>query len=96
MVDAYIGHDRDWLTRDPRVSPIHVADKLPPAHVMCGTADTLIEDAKALAPRLEAAGIEFETAFYDDMPHGFVQIEEMFPQARQSIERMVAFLNAHV
>jgi hypothetical protein len=30
------------------------------------------------------------------MPHGFVQMEEMFPDARRAIDRMVSFLNARV
>jgi acetyl esterase len=96
MVGSYIGHDRDSLIRDWRVSPIHVAEKLPPAHVLCGTIDPLIDDAHALAARLGAADIEHEIAIYDDMPHGFVQMEEMFPDARRAIDRMVSFLNARV
>jgi len=49
MMGSYIGHDRENLIRDWRVSPIHVAEKLPPTHVLCGTMDPLIDDARALA-----------------------------------------------
>ena len=96
MVGSYIGHDRDNLTRDWRVSPIHAAEKLPPAHVLCGTLDPLIDDAQALAARLAAAAIDHEVVIYDDMPHGFVQMEEIFPDARIAIDRMVKFLDARV
>lgn len=92
MVGPYIGHDYDRLVKDPRVSPIHVGDQLPPALILCGTADTLIEDCKRLEANMIAAKRPHEVAYYDDMPHGFVQMEDFFPQARQSIERMVAFL----
>jgi acetyl esterase len=96
MVGAYIGHDRERLLTDPRVSPIHVAEKLPPAHIMCGTADALIADAQALCDKLASSGKEFEQAFYEDMPHGFSQMEEFFPDARRSIDSMVAFLNRYL
>jgi acetyl esterase len=96
MVGSYIGHDRDRLIKDWRVSPIHAAAKLPPAHVLCGTMDPLVDDAHAVAKRLAAAGIDHEVAIYDDMPHGFVQMEEMFPDARLAIDRMVNFLNTRV
>ena len=96
MVGSYIGHDRDNLTRDWRVSPILAAEKLPPALVLCGTMDPLIDDAHAVAARLAAAGIDHEVAIYDEMPHGFVQMEEMFPEARLAIDRMVNFLNTRV
>jgi len=96
MVGSYIGHDRDNLIRDWRVSPIRVAEKLPPAYVLCGTMDPLIDDARALAARLAAAAMDHEVAFYDEMPHGFVQMEEMFPEARLAIDRMVSFLNSRV
>ena len=93
MVNGYIGHDYDNLVSDPRVSPIHVGDRLPPAHIMCGTADGLIEDCKRLEAILQKVGIDHETAYFDDMPHGFAQLEEVFPQARESIDKMIAFLN---
>ncbi len=96
MVGPYIGHDRDALTRDWRVSPIHAAEKLPPAHVLCGTMDPLIEDARALVARLKAAGTDHEFCIYEDMPHGFVQMEEVFPDARRAIDRMVDFLRTRL
>lgn len=96
MVGSYIGHDRERLIKDWRVSPIHVAERLPPTHVMCGTADSLMLDAKTMVQRLGAAGIAHEFVAYDNMPHGFAQMEEMFPDARRSIDNMVKFLRARV
>ena len=92
MAGSYIGHDRQNLERDPRVSPIHAAERLHPAHIVCGTADTLIDGCRKLASRLAAADIPHEVVFYDDMPHGFTQMEDMFPEARRSIDGMVDFL----
>ena len=96
MVGAYLGAERDErLVGDPRVSPIHAAGKLPPTHVMVGSADTLAGQATALVEALDRAGVVHEHVVYDGMPHGFSQME-FFPQARESIDRMVAFLSKHV
>ncbi|MAE96141.1 MAG: alpha/beta hydrolase [Planctomycetota bacterium] len=92
MVGSYLGSDPgDDVMRDPRVSPIHVASKLPPTHVVCGTADPLVEQARALRSALEAAGIPHEYAEDEDMPHGYAQME-FLPASRPAIDRMIAFL----
>ena len=41
MVGSYLGpeSERQSKLEDPRVSPIHAADRLPPSHVVCGGAD---------------------------------------------------------
>ncbi len=96
MMGSYLGTDRgDTLLHDPRVSPIHAAAKLPPSHVMVGTADGLAKQAEALVAALEREGVEHEYAVYEGMPHGFAQME-FFPPARESIDRMVAFLGKHL
>jgi acetyl esterase len=92
MIGGYLGSNRPAaLLRDPRVSPIHAAGKLPPAYVLCGTGDDLLGDAHAICERLEAAGVPHRKDIVSDMPHGFVQFE-MLPQARPAIDRMAEFL----
>lgn len=88
---SYLGDDVDRLDRDPRVSPLFVADKLPPSFVVVGETDELSEQAGQLAAALAANGIDHEHVVVPDMPHGFVQME-VFPQARETIDRMAAFL----
>jgi acetyl esterase len=96
MVGSYLGSDRsDTLLSDPRVSPIHAASKHPPCHIMVGSADGLAAQAAALVEALEREGVEHEHVVYDGMPHGFAQME-FFPQARQSIDRMLEFLGKHL
>jgi acetyl esterase/lipase len=77
---------------DPRVSPIHAADRLPPSHIVCGGADPLVEQAMVMAETLTKAGVDHDHIVVPDMPHGFAQME-FFPQARESIDRMISFLN---
>ena len=93
MVDSYIGHDREKLTQDTRVSPIHAADKLPDVLITCGAADGLMDDCRRLESILTECGKNFETDYYDEMPHGFCQLEEVFSEARQSVDKMIEFLD---
>jgi len=96
MVGSYIGDERgNALLTDPRLSPLHAAHKLPPSHVVVGTADPLVAQAQALVERLSAAGVEHEHHEIEGMPHGYVQME-FLPQARESIDAMVSFLRKHL
>ena len=51
--------------------------------------------ASPIAAALERAGVAHEHVVVDGMPHGFAQME-FFPQARQTIDRMVEFLRKHL
>ena len=94
MVGSYLGPERDEaVLSDPRVSPIHVSDKLPPAHILCGTLDGLMAGSKIFAEKLNSQGIENEEFYYENMPHGFLHFEDYFPESREAIDRMVVFLN---
>ena len=63
MVGSYLGADLDEdILSDPRVSPIYVADKLPPAHILCGTLDGLITGSKLLAKKLSSEGIKTKSS----------------------------------
>jgi len=92
MVESYLGPEpSEARLRDPRVSPIHAAAALPPAHVVVGRADPLVVQAEALVKELAREGVEHEYFVDDGMPHGYAQMEFLAP-ARPAIERMVDFL----
>jgi acetyl esterase len=96
MVGAYLGGTRsDALLRDPRVSPIHAAAKLPPCHVVVGSADALAPQSEALVKALARAGVPHEHFVDADMPHGYAQME-FLPGARPALDRMLAFLHRTV
>jgi acetyl esterase len=96
MVGAYLGGTRDdALLRDPRVSPLHAASKLPPSHVVVGGADPLAAQTEALVKALAAAGVEHEHFIDAGMPHGYAQME-FLPGARPAIDRMITFLRRSV
>ena len=96
MVGAYLGKTRtEEALRDPRVSPLFAAEKLPPCHVVVGSADELAPQSEALVKALAAAGVPHEHFVDAGMPHGYAQME-FLPGARPALERMVAFLRRTV
>jgi acetyl esterase len=96
MVGAYLGRTRsESLLRDPRVSPLGAAAKLPPCHVVVGSADALLPQSEALVKALAAAGVPHEHFVDAGMPHGYAQLE-FLAGARPAIARMVAFLRKHL
>jgi acetyl esterase len=96
MIGSYAGAaERASWARDPRVSPLHAAAALPPSHIVCGTADPLIAQARALRDSLARAGVAHEYVEDEGMPHGYVQME-ILPPARPAIERMLKFLDARL
>jgi acetyl esterase len=96
MVGAYLGRQRDAaLLRDPRVSPLTAASRLPPTHVVVGGDDPLATQAEALVKALAAAGVPHEHWVDEGMPHGYAQME-FLPAALPAIQRMVRFLGRHL
>lgn len=96
MVHSYLGAaPSPSLLRDPRVSPLHAAEHLPPSFVVVGSADPLAGQAERLAAALGRGGVPHEHVVVEGMPHGFAQME-FFPQARQTLDRMVEFLRKHL
>lgn len=90
---AYLGEDWQALLTDPRVSPIHAADRLPPCHIVVGSEDLLVKQGDALEVELKAHDIPYEYFIDDGMPHGYFQLE-MFPQALAGIDRLCKYLHA--
>ena len=95
MVTSYLGPEREPLVRDPRVSPLHAAHRLPPCHVMVGSADPLVAQAEALVDALARADVAHEHFVDEGMPHGYAQMEFLAP-TRPAIGRMVDFLARHL
>ena len=95
LTSAYFGSTRPTveLLRDPRVSPIHRAEALPPVYLLCGSEDPFLEQNEAMAAVLDGAGVECELVVPEGMPHGFLQQEEEHPCAVEHIERIGRFLH---
>ncbi|HVT00395.1 MAG TPA: alpha/beta hydrolase [Solirubrobacterales bacterium] len=76
FIDAYVGAVGDRT--DPDISPIFGDLRgLPPALLVVGAEDLVLEDSLAMAMRLSAAGGEVDLRVYPESPHGFLS----FPTA---------------
>jgi len=70
FIKAYAGHVGDRT--NPDVSPLYGDLRgLPPALLIVGTLDILLEDSLAMAARLSAAGNEVDLRVFPESPHGF-------------------------
>lgn len=88
--DAYSG---ERSTSDPAVSPLF-ADLagLPPLLVDVGTAEVLLDDARRLAERARAAGVEVTLTVAEDMVHVWHFFAGAVPEADEAIARVGAFI----
>jgi len=97
MTRAYLGSQYPTALTDPRVSPLRGVKQgaLPPCFVICGTADDLLPESKAMAEALRRANIESELHLMEEMPHAFMQMNEL-SACREGLKSMFAFLHRYV
>jgi len=90
FIDAYVGAVEDRT--DPDISPIFGDLRgLPPALLVIGTEDLVLEDSLAMAGRLSAAGGEVDLRVYPESPHGFLSFPiAMAAAANEDIESWLA------
>lgn len=78
---------------DPWLSPINAAEKFPSTVMLYSPRDlSVVVGCEALPPKLEAAGITHEAIVLEGLPHGFLQLDEIFPQANPAFTQMTDFL----
>jgi acetyl esterase len=77
----------DW-----RASPLRAQDlsRLPPALVLTASHDPLIDEAKAYADRLAAAGVEVTYRCYPGVVHGFMTMAGAINLGRKAIDETAA------
>ena len=65
---------------------------LPPAHLIVGRLDPLLDDSERLAAHLNAAGVPRELTVYDGINHGFIRYGRLITAARRAIADCAAAL----
>ncbi|MEZ5727282.1 MAG: alpha/beta hydrolase [Burkholderiaceae bacterium] len=89
----YVGPEQydDW-----RASPLLAESfvNLPPALVLTAGYDPLVDEGKAYADVLAAAGVPVEYVCYEGQIHGFITMGKVLDQANHAVARCAAALKA--
>jgi epsilon-lactone hydrolase len=95
LARAYLGREGD--PRDPLASPIRGdLSGLPPLLVQVGDRETVLDDARILAERAKAAGVEATLEVWDGMIHVFQLYTGELPEAQDAVRRIGRFLRRHL
>ncbi|MGD0117073.1 MAG: alpha/beta hydrolase [Candidatus Binatus sp.] len=94
---GYLGKNYPAALNDPRVSPSRGLAKgaIPPSFIICGTADDLLPESRAMSEAMNKAGIEHELHVVDEMPHAFMQMGAL-SDCRKGFSLISTFLARHV
>jgi acetyl esterase len=94
---GYLGKSYPAALNDPRVSPSRglVKGALPPSFIICGAADDLLPESRAMSEAMSKAGIEHELHVVDEMPHAFMQMGAL-SDCRKGFSLISDFLARHL
>ena len=71
---------------DPYVAPIKGDLRgVPPARLIVGSLDPLLDDSKLFAKALEAAGVPAKLSVYQDQPHVFLQLSAFLDAGKRGV-----------
>ncbi len=78
---------------DPYIAPIHGDLKgLPPAQLIVGSLDPLLDDSKLFAKKLQEAGVPATLSVYEDQPHVFLQLTAFLDAGKRGVAEAAAAL----
>lgn len=88
----YVRSPEDYS--DWRCSPLLAPDlsRLPPALIITAGYDPLLDDGKAYAEKLQAAGVPVTYACYEGMIHGFITMGKVLDAANTAIQQCATAL----
>lgn len=80
---------------DPSLSPLrgNLAG-LPPAFLIVGTFDPLLDHSREYAAALQKAGVPAKLSEYQDMPHVFLQLDAFLDRGKKGVAESVGALKA--
>src|SRR6185437_8457297 len=67
---------------------------LPPAHLIVGSLDPLLDDSNNLLAKLKAAGVPATLKVYPGLSHGFIRYGRLIRTARNAVAECAAALKA--
>jgi epsilon-lactone hydrolase len=94
FADAYLG---DASPLDPYASPLFGDFKeLPPILLQVGSTELLLDDARRIHERVQAAGGQSELEIYEDVAHCWQMLDGFVPEAREALLRATSFIGRHL
>lgn len=82
---------------DPLASPMNAdISGFPPVFIQVGDRETVLDDARDFAVKLELAGVDVECQVWDGMIHVFQQFPDQLPEARRAIAQLGKFLGTRI
>ena len=82
-------------TDDPLIAPIKGdLAGLPPAHLIVGSQDPLLDDSQLFAKALQDAGVPSTLSIYEDQVHVFMQLTAMLDGAKKAMAEATGALKA--
>ena len=86
--------ERPEQHKDWRAAPaLAELSGLPPAHLIVGNLDPLLDDSHRLAARLKEAGVPSELTVYEGLNHGFIRYGRLVAAARRAVGECAAALS---
>lgn len=82
--------------QNPLVSPLY-ADfhGFPPLFIQADSNEILLDDAKRLAEKAKAGGVDVTLKIWDGMWHAWHALGGLIPESKKAFEEIGQFLNAH-
>lgn len=79
--------------QDPRAAPLYAnMHDLPPAYIMCGSLDPLLDDSLRLHAKMAAAGVDVTKRIVDGVTHSFLSFVEQLDVSPKAWREAAAFL----
>ena len=92
--DQYLG---DSPADDPRASPVFGRfEGAPPVLIQASRAEILEDDARIMAARLSAQGVDVQIDFWERTPHCWQHLHGLLPEADAAMDAAGAFLRRHL
>ena len=91
ILETYL--DNPAQQSDWRVAPLLADLKgLPPAHLIIGSLDPLLDDSNRLAAKLKEAGVPSNLTIYQGINHGFIRYARLIRTSRRAVGDCAAAL----
>lgn len=97
----YLGHpdasgQQGIDAHDPRVSPLYGDFAgLPPLLIQASDSEVLLDDARRVAERAKAAGVQVDFRVWEKVPHAWQVFSPFLPESRKALKEAGRFIRQH-